>query len=51
MRFDTKETEGYYYSRLTEIGIIHATVDEDHIYTMNDVIKMTDALEKVMKSF
>lgn len=51
MKFDSKETEDYYYLRLAELRIEHVTVNKDSVYTMDDVIEMTDELEKVVHKF
>ena len=46
MKFDSKETEMYFYEIAKRFGIMHVNMDKDAVMTMNDVNLMVKSLRK-----
>lgn len=49
MKFDSKETEEFYYSKLKELRIGHVSVAKDKIYSMTDVTEIITELEIITR--
>lgn len=52
MKFDSYDTEQFYYKRLKELGVAHVIPTErNKIFTMDDVVELTNDLEQSIINF